>query len=96
MQKRFVVKASKNFLKDLSKLSPGVALEVAEKLKILEASPLPVGKNRIKKLKGYAPPLYRLRVRDKRALYRISGNEVALLKIVDRKELEKELKNLLG
>jgi len=96
LRKKFVVRSSKVFFKDIDKLPPGIALEITEKLKILEASPLPVGKSRIKKLKGYAPPLYRLRVRDKRVLYRISGNEVVLLKIVDRKELEKELKNLLG
>ncbi len=82
-------------MKSLDELPPEKALEIAGKLKMLEIAPLPTGKTRIKKLKGFAPPLYRLRVGDKRVLYRISGKEVILLKVIDRRELEKELKKLL-
>jgi len=96
LAKKFVVKASRSFLQSLDELPPETALKIAEKLKILEIAPLPLGKNRTKRLKGYKPPLYRLRAGDWRVLYRISGNEVALLKNVARKELERELKNLLG
>jgi len=93
---KFAVKVSKGFLKSLEELPPERALELAEKLKILETAPLPSGKARIKKLKGFTPPLYRLRVGKKRVLYRISGGQVVLLKMIDRKELDRELKNLGG
>lgn len=96
MLQKFVVKASNGFLKDLDELPPTISLAIIGKLKLLEEAPLPTGKNRIKKLKGYNPPLYRLRVGNKRILYRISGNEVVLLKAVDRKELDRELRNLIG
>ena len=96
MREKFVVKVSKKFLRDLDELTPERALAIAKKLKILEIAPLPTGKNRIKKIRGFVPPLYRLRIGDKRVLYRISGNQVVLLKIIDRKDLERELKNLSG
>ncbi|MEE9258582.1 MAG: hypothetical protein V3U37_03475 [Nitrospinaceae bacterium] len=95
MPEKFAVKVSKSFLKSPDELPPEKALEIAGKLKILEIAPLPAGKTRIKKLKGFSPPLYRLRTGDKRVLYRISGKEVILLKVIDRRELERELKKLL-
>lgn len=55
MPQKFVVKASKDFLKSLDELSPAVSLAIMGKLKLLEEAPLPTGKNRIKKLKGYNP-----------------------------------------
>lgn len=96
MQKRFIVKLSPLFLKELDELPPDTALEVAKTLKILEVAPLPIGKGRIKKLKGYTPPLYRLRIVNYRALYRIEGDEIAVLRIIGRKELQRELKRICG
>lgn len=96
MQRKFVVKTSKTFLKEIAKLYPDVALDITKALKILEISPFPFGKGLIKKLKGFIPPLYRLRVGDYRVLYRITGDEVVILRVIDRKELERELKKMLG
>lgn len=96
MPKKFVVRVSGNFARSLDELPPEQALEVAEKLKILEVVPLPTGKNRIKKIKGFKPALYRLRIGNKRMLYRVLGAEVALLKIIDRKDLERELRKFPG
>ncbi len=96
MQKKFDVNISERFLKILDELPQDKAVKITGKIRILESAPLPTGKNRIKKLKGFAPPLYRLRVGDFRVLYRITGNEVILLTAVNRKELERELKKILG
>jgi len=96
LQKKFDVKLSKRFLKILDELPQDKAVKITGKIRMLESAPLPTGKNRIKKLKGFTPPLYRLRVGDFRVLYRITGKEVILLTAVDRKELERELKKLLG
>lgn len=95
MQRKFVVKTSKAFLKEIDELPADIALDIIKSLKILELSPLPSGTSLIKKLKGFIPPLYRLRIGDYRVLYRISGNDVIILKVVNRKELERELKKVL-
>lgn len=96
MQEKFVVKTSKAFIKELDNLPAEVALEIVKRLKILEVAPLPFGKSLIKKLRGFTPPLYRLRVGEYRVLYRIIKNEVIVLKIIARKQLERELKRLMG
>lgn len=96
MQEKFVVKTSKAFIKELDNLPAEVALEIVERLKILEVTPLPFGKSLIKKLRGFTPPLYRLRVGEYRVLYRIIKNEVIILKIIARKQLDRELKRLMG
>lgn len=96
MQKKFDVKLSKRFLKILDEFPQDKAVKITGKIRILEYAPLPTGHNRIKKLKGFTPPLYRLRVGDFRVLYRIKGKEVILLTAVNRKELERELNKLLG
>jgi len=83
-------------LKILDELPQDKAIKITGKIRILESAPLPTGKNRIKKLKGFTPPLYRLRVGDFRVLYRITVKEVILLTAADRKELERELNKLLG
>lgn len=83
-------------MKILNDLPHDTAVKITGKLTMLETAPLPTGKNRIKKLTGFTPPLYRLRVGDFRVLYRITENKVIVLTAVDRKELERELRKLLG
>ncbi len=95
MQEKFVVKTSKAFIKELDDIPAEVALEIVERLKILKVAPLPFGKSLIKKLRGFTPPLYRLRVGEYRVLYRIIKNQVIVLKIIARKQLERELKRLM-
>ena len=95
MQEKFVVKTSKAFIKELDDIPAEVALEIVERLKILEVAPLPFGKSLIKKLRGFTPLLYRLRVGEYRVLYRIIKNKVIVLKIIARKQLERELKRLM-
>lgn len=56
-------------------------------------NPLPTGVN-IKKLKGFNPPLYRLRSGDYRVLYRIEGLTVTIMRVIDRKELERTIKRI--
>ncbi len=71
------------------------ALQLAKDIKsYLETSPLPFGKTRIKKLTGFAPPLYRLRSGDFRVYYRIISKEVIILAITHKKDSEKFIKKL--
>jgi mRNA-degrading endonuclease RelE of RelBE toxin-antitoxin system len=95
-EKKFAVEAGKIFLKSLDTFPRAQALAIVSRLKMLETSPFPTGNNPIKKLKGFLPPVYRMRIGDKRILYRVTGDTVVLLKAVSRKDLEKELRNLPG
>jgi len=80
--------------KDLSTLGAKKRYKILQATKGLEASPFPRG-NVIKKLKGAKLSLYRLRIGDFRAIYHLDGKKIAILSIVDRKDLEKKLKALL-
>jgi mRNA-degrading endonuclease RelE of RelBE toxin-antitoxin system len=81
--------------RDLRKLEPGLALELCRDIaSYLEASPLPLGKPRIKKLAGFSPPLYRLRSGDFRVYYRIRESEVVILAVRNRKDSEKYLRRV--
>jgi len=61
--------------------------------KILSADPVLSGSN-IKKLKGFKPQLYRLRSGDYRILYRVMGETITLMRVIDRKDLEKIIKRI--
>jgi len=50
------------------------------------------GGSGIKKLKGFKPPLYRLRSGDYRVLYRLQSHNITIMRIINRKELEKIIK----
>ncbi|HWR72572.1 MAG TPA: type II toxin-antitoxin system RelE/ParE family toxin [Nitrospirota bacterium] len=71
------------------------ALQLVKDIKsYLETSPLPFGKSRIKKMRGYDPPLYRLRSGDFRAYYRVLSGDVIILAITHKRDSEKRLKKL--
>lgn len=80
--------------KDIDKLEPKTRLRILQATKGLGVSPFPRG-DTIKRLKGARIPLYRLRVGDFRIVYHIDGKKIAVLFVVDRKDLEKKLKALL-
>ena len=58
----------------------------------LSFEPFKPSKTRIKRLVGFTPPLYRLRVGDYRVYYRIHGTKVALLTILHKKDSARWLK----
>lgn len=49
-------------------------------------------KTRIKRLAGFSPPLYRLRVGDYRVYYRIIERRVAVLAVLHKKDSERWLR----
>jgi mRNA interferase RelE/StbE len=79
--------------RDLKQLPVRIQKQISEDLKTLPSDPFPQG-NRIKKLKGFGVPLFRLRSGDFRVLYRIDGKEIILLRIIDRKMLDRILSQL--
>jgi mRNA-degrading endonuclease RelE of RelBE toxin-antitoxin system len=66
-----------------------VLLEIQRRL---TTEPFKEIKTRIKRLSGLVPPLYRLRVGDYRAYYRIVGDRVVILAILHKKDSERWLR----
>jgi len=94
-QKRFKVLFSPSAQKEIEKLEIDKALQLATDIKTyLEAFPFPLGKNRIRKLTNFDPPLYRLRSGDFRIYYRIHSKEVIILAVVHKKDSETFLKKI--
>jgi mRNA-degrading endonuclease RelE of RelBE toxin-antitoxin system len=65
-------------------------LQVVQDIASLAWNPLPP-RTGTKKLKGYRPPLNRLRSGDYRVLYRISRRTVAILRVIARRDLDRTL-----
>ena len=66
-----------------------VLLEIQRRL---TTEPFKEIKTRIKRLSGLVPPLYRLRVGDYRAYYRIVGDRVVILAILHKKDSDRWLR----
>jgi len=81
--------------RDIERFESAVAFQLVKDIQnYLETNPLPFGKNRIKKLTGYTPPIYRLRSGDYRAYYRIMPETVVVLAVTNKKDSEKILKKM--
>jgi mRNA-degrading endonuclease RelE of RelBE toxin-antitoxin system len=94
-EKRLKVIFSPAAARDIEGLETAAAITLVKDIQTyLEVRPVPIGKSRIKKLAGFAPPLFRLRSGDFRAYYRIGGAEVVVLAITRRKDSDKRLKRI--
>ncbi len=89
----FTVQMTGSAIDDLQDIQLKFREQIVAAIKTLPANPLISGSN-IKKLKGFKPPLYRLRSGDYRVLYRIEGRTITIMRVIDRKELEKTIKRL--
>lgn len=94
-EKRFKVVFGPAAVRDIEGLEAAEATPLIKEIQsYLETRPIPIGKPRIKKLAGFDPPLYRMRIGDFRAYYRISGDEVVILGVTLRKDSDKRLKRI--
>lgn len=90
---KFSVQLTKPAAADLQSLPDSVRRTILEDISILEQDPFPSGPNK-KKLKGFKFPLYRLRAGDYRVLYRIDQELVTVMRVIDRKDLERTIRRL--
>jgi mRNA interferase RelE/StbE len=90
---RFQVVLTEHAIADLEEISKEIRERVQRDLKTLQISPLPSGAQ-IKRLKGFRPPIYRLRSGDFRVLYHIREDKVTVLRVIYRKLLERAIKRL--
>ncbi len=86
----FLTEHAANDLKDMPK---EVRNKILQDLKALETSPFSSGTH-IKRLKGFRPPVYRLRSGDFRILFYAQEDRVTILRVIDRKLLERVIKRL--
>ena len=89
----FAVVLTDRAIADLEALSLKVRLQVSQDLASLARDPLPP-QPAVKKLQGYRPPLYRLRAGDYRVLYRVAQKTVTILRVIDRRDLDRALGSL--
>jgi len=90
---RFHVTLTEHAIVDLKDIPRELQDQIHRDLRNLESAPFPSGTH-IKRLKGFRPPIYRLRSGNFRILYHIQENNVTVLRVVDRKLLERAIKRL--
>ena len=89
----FTVQLTRVAARDLERLPSPDRDQVGRALQTLEK--YPVGSPpRIKRLKGFPFPLYRLRSGEYRVLYRVDEALVTVMRVINRKDLEKTLRRL--
>jgi len=88
----FSVQLTKPAKADLEKIPASTRPPILEGIASLEENPFP-GPNK-RRLRGFKFPLYRLRVEDFRARYRIDQQLVTIMRIINRKDLEKITRHL--
>jgi mRNA-degrading endonuclease RelE of RelBE toxin-antitoxin system len=94
-EKRLKVVFSPAAVRDVESLEADAAVALVKDIRAyLETRPIPIGKPRIRKLGGFEPPLYRMRSGDFRTYYRICGDEVVILAVMNRKDSDKRLKRI--
>jgi mRNA-degrading endonuclease RelE of RelBE toxin-antitoxin system len=72
-------------IEDLDALDGNLRAEVKDGIeKHLRHEPTKLSKSRIKRLRGFKRPQYRLRVRDVRVFYDVTDADVEVLAIVDK------------
>jgi len=90
---RCTVQLTRAAARDLDAMPPAPRDQVIEDLRTLEESPM-ARPPRIKRLKGLPFSLYRLRSGDFRVLYRFEATTITVMRVIDRKDLEKTLRRL--
>ena len=90
---RYSIEVSTHAERENSKLPHAIARLILEEIRArLSTDPIRETKTRIKRLTGFSPPLYRLRVGDYRIYYRIAPPRVVILGIFHKKDSDRWLK----
>jgi len=87
------VNVSPDAVSDLRRLSAFERAKVRDAIEVhLRHQPTKVSKSRIKRLRGFSRPRYRLRVDDLRVFYGVEGEEVRVLGIAAKSDADAWLK----
>jgi mRNA-degrading endonuclease RelE of RelBE toxin-antitoxin system len=90
---KFQVVLTEHAISDIEGIPKELRAHIHQDILGLESAPFPAG-NRIKRLRRFRPPVYRLRSGNFRVLYQIHGDTVTILRVIDRKILERVIKRL--
>jgi mRNA-degrading endonuclease RelE of RelBE toxin-antitoxin system len=90
---KFQVVLAEHAVVDLKDIPRELRDQIHRDLRNLESAPFPSGTH-IKRLKGFRPPVYRLRSGNFRILYHIQEGSVTILRVIDRKLLDRAIKRL--
>lgn len=90
---RFTVQLTRAASKDLDLLPASHREQITEALLTLQQEPIGPPP-RIRRLRGFPFALYRLRSGDYRVLYRIDEAVVTVMRVINRRELERALRQL--
>ena len=88
---KFQVALTDHAITDLQGIPAEYQDQINSDLKTLESNPFPHASSK-KRLRGFRPPLYRLRSGNFRILYRIQEKTVIILRVLDRKLLDRILR----
>jgi len=91
--KKFTVQLTYSDVEDLNLIPETQRIKIIVLIKRLSSNPFASVAN-IKKLKGFKPPLYRMRAGDFRVIYRVKEKTITVMRVIDRKGLEKIIKRL--
>jgi mRNA-degrading endonuclease RelE of RelBE toxin-antitoxin system len=91
--RHFSIEVSPYAERDLAKLPNAIARLILEEIRArLSTEPTREMKTRVKRLIGFSPPLYRLRVGDYRVYYRVTLQHVVILSVFHKKDSDRWLK----
>jgi mRNA interferase RelE/StbE len=91
--KKFTVQLTNSAVEDFNLIPEIQRVNIITLIKGLSSNPFTSAAN-IKKLKGFKPPLYRMRAGDFRVIYRVKEKTIIVMRVIDRKGLEKIIKRL--
>jgi len=90
---KFDIQLTYSAIDDLERIPESPKKKIIASIKKLSSNPFPPSPN-IKKLKGFKPPIYRIRSGDFRVLYTVHDKTIIILRVIDRKDLERVIKKL--
>ena len=91
--KPFTIEFAREAEREIKSLPAADARMIVQEIQNrLSSEPFKGSKTRIKRLVGFTPPLYRLRVGDYRAYYRLVAQQVVVLTVLHKKDSERWLK----
>ena len=93
MTGRRTVQLTRAATNDLDRFDPALRDQLVRDLRDLQTDP--IGRPpRINRMRGYGAPVYRLRSGDYRIVYRLDEDLITVLRIINRHDLERALKQL--
>lgn len=90
---RYRVEVTRSAQEDLATLTPEERRQVLRAALVLETDPSP-RPPLVKRLRGFQPPLHRLRSGDYRLLFRTAGDTIYVLRVINRRDLDRTPRRL--